>query len=140
MGNSFSSFLSSLLDLVAPPRATERVLRRLTFEQLSGLQAEGGLPYHDPRVTALVWELKYHASSRAAKLAGAVLAEELLAIVSEELGTPLLIPVPMHPGRRRERGHNQTELLCKAALKALCSAEPLPLGRSGPLGQVLPSL
>jgi predicted amidophosphoribosyltransferase len=69
-----------------------------------------------------VWELKYHANPRAAMLAGELLSEELLAIASEELGRPLLIPVPMHIARRRERGHNQTEVLCEAALKALGGA------------------
>ncbi len=77
------------------------------------------MPYHDPRVTALVWELKYHGTRRSAALAGEYMAEILLAAASEELGVPLLIPVPMHAARRRERGHNQTELLCVAALRHL---------------------
>jgi competence protein ComFC len=89
---------------------------------LQSLTQEEGLPYHDPRVQALVWELKYRASRRARALAGEFLAETLLALAAEELGRPLLVPVPMHPVRRRARGHNQTELLCKAALKSLGGA------------------
>jgi len=76
----------------------------------------GSLPYRDERVTALVWELKYFAHARAAKLAGAILSDILIGIASESLGKPLLIPIPMHATRRRERGHNQTEVLCKATL------------------------
>lgn len=108
--------LTFLLDLLVPPRATEALLRDFTLPQLQRLQTEDGLPYHDARVTALVWEIKYHANKRAASLAGMLLAQELIGIASEELGKPLLIPIPMHPARLRERGHNQTELLCRAAL------------------------
>src|SRR3990167_5045524 len=109
--------LSYLLDLIVPPRPTERVVRSLTVDTLLSLGGEEPLPYHEPRVTALVWELKYHGTGRSAALAGEYLSEILLAAASEELGVPLLVPVPMHAARRRERGHNQTELLCEAALK-----------------------
>ncbi|MEK7109324.1 MAG: phosphoribosyltransferase family protein, partial [Patescibacteria group bacterium] len=113
----------SLVDVFIPPRASERVVRSLNLQILESLSSEDGLPYHDARVTALVWELKYYANRRAAALAGALLSEKLLAAAAEELGKPLLIPVPMHAARRRERGHNQTELLCKAALFALRSSQ-----------------
>ncbi len=111
--------LSYLLDIIVPPRPTERVVRSLTVDTLLSLGGEEPLPYHEPRVTALVWELKYHGTGRSAALAGEYLSEILLAAASEELGVPLLVPVPMHATRRRERGHNQTELLCKAALQAM---------------------
>ena len=84
---------------------------------------ERALPYKEKVVTALVWELKYRANPRAAALAGAFLAEELMATAVEELGKPLLIPVPMHSARRRERGYNQTELLCTYAIRALNEVE-----------------
>ena len=111
------NFLIRILNAVLPPRETERAVEALALDTLFALRAAEGLPYSDEGVRALVWELKYHASRRAAALAGALLAEELLAIAGEELGRPLLIPVPMHRARRRERGHNQTELLCRAALR-----------------------
>lgn len=88
----------------------------LALEELLALQTAEGLPYSHESVRALVWEIKYYANRRAAALAGELLAEELLAIASEELGRPLLVPVPMHKARKRLRGHNQTELLCKSAL------------------------
>lgn len=112
------SFIANLLDLIIPPRNTDKVVRSLSLRELQGLihPSTGMLPYHDPRVTALVWELKYHANSRATELASELLFEQLLAIAAEELGRPLLIPIPMHAARRRARGHNQTELLCKRVL------------------------
>ena len=108
-----------IVDLLLPPRRTELLVRELSLDELRRLGGEEPLPYHDPRVTALVWELKYYGTRRAAALAGEYLSEVLLAIAAEELGAPLLVPVPMHAARRRERGHNQTELLCEAALKSL---------------------
>lgn len=113
---------SYLLDLVLPPRRTERLVRELTLEQLQVLSGEDALPYHEPAVTALVWELKYYATERSRTLAGEYLGERLLAAAGEELGAALLIPVPMHAARRRERGHNQTEVLCRAALPYLDGA------------------
>jgi ComF family protein len=112
------AFLNVFLDFLAPPRRFEEAVRALTLEDLrdAAVSGESALPYHAREVVALVWELKYRKNPRAAALAGAYLAEELLAIASEELGQSLLIPVPMHPARRKERGYNQTELLCESAL------------------------
>jgi ComF family protein len=121
------ALFTEFFDLLVPPRATERVVRTLSLNELNGLAlrslGEEGLPYHDPRVTALIWELKYYANRRAAALAGTYLSEVLLAAAAEELGTPMLVPVPMHAARRRERGHNQTELLCRATMFALRSSQ-----------------
>jgi competence protein ComFC len=113
------TLLRLLLDSIVPPRSTERLTRQLSLETLHALGRGEPLPYHDPRITALIWELKYYGSSHARALAGAYLADTVLAVASEEVGVPLLIPIPMHKNRRRERGHNQTELLCKALLSAL---------------------
>lgn len=132
-------FWSVFLDLLAPPRESERTVRSLSLEALRELHREDGLPYREQAVTALVWELKYRANTRAAELAGAYLAEELLALASEELGTPLLIPVPMHEERYRERGFNQTELLCEAALAALGGGGTSPRKWSGPRARALKS-
>jgi ComF family protein len=140
-----------LLAFILPPRATERAVERLTLGGLRDLQSDGTLPYADARVRALVWELKYYANRRAAAFAGELLAEELLAIAAEELGRPLLVPVPMHKARRRERGHNQTELLCEVALAhagdaleyapaALQRVRPTPEQRKLPRAQRLGSL
>ncbi len=77
----------------------------------------GMLPYHDPRVTALVWELKYRANKKALSLASEFLSESIASIAGEEeLGKVLLLPIPMHATRLHRRGHNQTELLCGATL------------------------
>lgn len=114
-----NNFLLTVVNFILPPRRTQEAVECLTLDELLELQTADGLPYAREEVRSLVWEIKYHANKRAAGLAGELLSEELLAVASEELGRPLLIPVPMHTTRRRERGHNQTELLCEAALEAL---------------------
>jgi predicted amidophosphoribosyltransferase len=112
--STFASFISRLLFRTRP---SERLTEELTVRDLEKLSRyDGTLPYADKRVRALVWEVKYYKDSRAAQLAGEYLAQLLLAEASDVVGTPLLIPMPMHPKRRRERGHNQTEVLCEAAL------------------------
>lgn len=117
---SIFNIATHILDIIAPPRETDKIIRTLTLGELRTItlrgNKSGSLPYHDPRVTALIWELKYHANKRAAELGGAVLSETLIGIASEQIGKPLLIPIPMHAIRRRERGHNQTEVLCEAVL------------------------
>ena len=77
------------------------------------------LPYRDARVKALVHELKYHRSGDALPLAADIVREECLGIISESLSAPLLIPIPMHPTRARERGFNQTEALCEEVARGL---------------------
>jgi ComF family protein len=116
------AFVRSAVDFILPPRRTQQILSALEADDLYLLQQEGRLPYHQEEVSALIWELKYYGSKKAAALAGELLAEELLAIASEELGVPLLIPIPLHPKRRSQRGHNQTELLCETALSHLGEA------------------
>jgi ComF family protein len=85
------------------------------------------LPYRNRAVKALIYELKYRQHSRALTLAADLLCDELLGAAEEHLGVPLLIPVPMHPDRRRVRGYNQTELLCEQIAAQLPSVAYAPL-------------
>ncbi|MEI7720200.1 MAG: phosphoribosyltransferase family protein [bacterium] len=135
-----STFFSFVLDALAPPRRTEKIVRTLSLSELYALALPQDehtsphehlsiLPYHHNSVAALVWEVKYYAHKRALTLAGEMLAETLLAIAFEEIGRVIVIPIPIHPKRRKERGHNQTELLCKAALEQLSEKTSL---RKGP--------
>ena len=109
----FRGIAARVLDIVIPPRETEKLVRTLVLDDLRSMS------YHDPRVRALVWELKYFAHPKAVALAGALLSEVLLEIASKNPEKYLLIPVPMHAARLRERGHNQTEMLCESVLRNL---------------------
>ncbi len=67
---------------------------------------EGGL-------RVLLHELKYRGRRRlATRLAEALLAEPAARAVIE--GADALVPVPLHPRRRRDRGFNQAELIAAA--------------------------
>jgi ComF family protein len=61
----------------------------------------------------LVHEMKFHARPRvAARLGEALLdTEDVRAALA---GAHVLVPVPLHPRRRRERGFNQSALLARA--------------------------
>lgn len=123
------SILWFICDLIVPPRPTEQAVRGLVPADLHGiLRVENGaLPYADPRVRALVWEVKYYANPKAATLCGEILAEVLMAVAGDIIGRAVLVPIPIHTTRRKERGHNQTELLAKAALRILESNHKISL-------------
>lgn len=111
--------LLRIFDVLLPPRGTERLARELTPEALEALaRPDGTLPYHEHRVRALVWEIKYRKNKGALGLAGSFLAQRALGLCEESLSEPVLVPVPMHSARRKARGYNQTELLCEAMMNA----------------------
>jgi ComF family protein len=68
----------------------------------------------------IVLQLKFGRRARLGKHLGDLLActweadEEL-----RELSSPVLVPVPLHPSRQRERGFNQAELLAAGLVDAL---------------------
>ncbi len=82
------------------------------------------LPYDNAIVRDAVHAMKYHKHERAALLLGVVLAP----FVGEELADrrmlgsflePLVVPVPLHPTRLRERGFNQAERVATSLLAEL---------------------
>lgn len=112
--------LTSIADLLFPPRESELMLRKMTDTLFAAYVLprheknwEALIPYDTPVCRALIWELKYYHSHKASQLGGHILAEYIRTLLAEEmLPCALLIPIPMHKKRRRERGYNQTEKLC----------------------------
>lgn len=70
----------------------------------------------DPAST-LVHQFKYRHVTRLACAWGAELGEWLRPGVSP-IRIDLVLPVPLHPGRERERGFNQAALLARGAARA----------------------
>lgn len=75
--------------------------------------------YGDPSIRALLQSLKYKGGSDVAERCAEMLYEH----ICEELGElallynfahPLIVPVPLHEKRLRERGFNQAELIARA--------------------------
>jgi ComF family protein len=129
MQAALQTLFRKLIDFAIPPRTSERVVRETPTASYLRLmkprwrkEAEGLLPYGHARVMALVWELKYYDSRLASKIGGALLAEHLRGIMGDELvERPLLVAVPLHPKKQRERGYNQSERICAEAAKRLGS-------------------
>lgn len=73
-------------------------------------------PYHDPLKRAVL-ALKYQRRRRVARTLGRLIGEWL----GKDLITarPVIVPVPMSPGRRKERGYNQAEMLAQAVADCL---------------------
>ncbi len=66
----------------------------------------------------LVQLLKYERVRPAANVLGRMLGEVILAL-SEHFGDepPLVVPVPLHASKLRQRGFNQSEMIARAAIK-----------------------
>ncbi len=125
------SVFESIFDILFPPRKTELLVRKSALNELSALLSPTPielpsisivslLSYKTPLVQATILEAKFHKNTRAQRMLGYALREYLLETVFEEagLGTNItLVPIPLSPARRRERGYNQVEQLCEIALQ-----------------------
>jgi len=120
------SILETLFETILPERERTRRTRRRTLDDiplapeshdLLGTHITTLMNYRSSAVQDLVRALKYDGSTHAARLAAALLADYL----SEELASnatfstrkTLIVPVPLHRARARERGWNQIALVLK---------------------------
>jgi ComF family protein len=78
------------------------------------------LAYEYP-VDRLVVALKYQQQQALAPLLGELLAIRVLTTNVEIPECAQVVPVPLHPGRYRERGFNQAELIAAAVCQKLVS-------------------
>ncbi len=68
----------------------------------------------------VVLRLKYAGDERLGARLGELLASPWDALPQVgEFDSPLIVPVPLHPSRRRERGFNQSDLLAAGLVRAL---------------------
>jgi ComF family protein len=119
--------LEAILDAILPLRprsARTKALRQEdipltpTSHELLGSHVTTLMNYQKKNVQDLIQSLKYDGAGHAAHLCASVLAEYLLEEISnaKNFSTKkiLLIPVPLHASRARERGFNQIELVLNA--------------------------
>lgn len=119
--------LNILFDLILPRRerrvrAESRSLEDIPLapmqHELLGVQITTLMDYRNSAVEDLIRTLKYDGSRHAAKIAAAVCAdylrEEIASSRSFSTRKILIVPVPLHKSRSRERGWNQIELVLKA--------------------------
>lgn len=120
----------ALFDAVLPPRERAARAKLLRIEdvplapavhELLGTRITTIMNYRDAAARDLIRALKYDGSGAAAALAAAALADYLREqLADSKLFSPreiLLIPMPLHRSRKRERGFNQIELVLKALPK-----------------------
>jgi ComF family protein len=72
---------------------------------------------YDAGMRELIHLLKYDHVRPAAALLGRMLAEVIAGLAEQFDGPPVVIPVPLHRSKLRQRGFNQSELIAGAALK-----------------------
>lgn len=113
------------LDWVFPLTDSARIVRECRDEEFIALLQPRTLPdgtvallpYRHRLVRAAIIEAKFRRNQKAIRLLSAVLAEYLLARTEDEaaLGeiSYVLVPVPLGPARRRERGYNQAEEIAR---------------------------
>jgi competence protein ComFC len=121
-------FMKALLRLLFPKTKDEQVLESLSAKILLGIRGRtrpsplgmrAVLPYRDPLVRTLIWELKYRGNRHAAKLCAEILyrafGPELLRIHENNSSQQKLfvIPIPASRETLHERGFNQCERIAR---------------------------
>lgn len=86
--------------------------RRIDLGAPGSLQVSYGLEY-TPWVSNLVREMKYGGRQGLAEFLGRFLWQGAGDLFSSGGRDCVLVPVPIHPRKRRERGYNQAEILCR---------------------------
>ncbi len=124
---SWKDILNSVVDLTLPrrerrvrteSRSLEDIPLKPVAHDLLGVRITTLMDYRSHAVEDLIRTLKYDGSTHAAKLAASVLAdylrEETASSRAFSTRKILIVPVPLHKSRARERGWNQIELVLKA--------------------------
>ena len=130
--NSLKNTFEYLLDFIFPKSELLKKIESLTSGELLNLLPHSReidekntiilFDYRDKVVKDLIWEIKYKGNMKIASK----LAEILFDIIQVEVAeralfenfiNPLLIPMPTSDKRRRERGYNQTEIICEEIMK-----------------------
>lgn len=81
--------------------------------------------YRTPLMREAIWQLKYHGNKKIAGLLAEYMYEEMVTLAGDDFENvsggkiiPIIfLPIPLSTKRRKERGFNQGELLCKEIVK-----------------------
>ncbi|RJQ34553.1 ComF family protein [Candidatus Parcubacteria bacterium] len=120
------AFLNTILDSVLPRRERDMRTKRRSLQdiplaptthELLGTRILTIMDYRERAVEELLQSLKYDASGHAATLCAEALEdflrEEVSSVRAFSTKRILLVPVPLHKVRERERGFNQIEVILK---------------------------
>jgi len=119
--------IEAIIDTILPLRPRSARTKTLRPEdvpispashELLGTTIVTLVEYRKKTVQDMIQSLKYDGGGHAARLCASVLAEYLIEEVATEKNFSakriLLVPVPLHASRARERGFNQIELVLRA--------------------------
>lgn len=124
--------LSFIIDTVFPPAPLVQRLVRLTAseiiteipraEALQDKNISAILSYGYPLTRTAIWEMKYRGNRTITRKIAQVVYDYLLmeiseAMIWENFTEPVIVPIPLAPGRLRERGYNQVERLASELIK-----------------------
>ena len=108
--------LFSLIEIIFPLREDAAVVRDVdeaVFAALYRTNTTDGivslLPYKHKAVRACIHEVKFHDSEKAARLLGTIFEQYVMSLTREVV----IIPIPLSPERKSERGYNQVEQILK---------------------------
>lgn len=93
-------------------------------QENAGIQGDFAAWYYRDEMTALIPSMKYNGRPALAGLLGKLAAVRLRSVLLTllpgpvELANTVLVPVPLHPRRRRERGFDQSLLIAQALGKS----------------------
>lgn len=122
----------NFLDLLFPFNYNQTFLNNLTAEKFLSLTRIAIKPdtpntlsivsYKDKLVKKAVWALKFGNNQAIAKLFAEVIYDNLIEELADlrlsiNFNEPLLIVVPLHKTKYRERGYNQVDLIAKAIVQ-----------------------
>ncbi len=115
------NIITTLLDILFPPREGELVVRTVTSLRIPTLYNPGAHQsieylshYQSPTVHALITENKYYANRQATALLA-----QLLVLHLKNKDRRVLLPIPLHPKRERERGYNQVTVVLQKSGHAI---------------------
>lgn len=122
---AFATFAPPWCDRCGVPESHGGCRCRRMPDQLFGCRSFGP---HDGWLREAIIALKYEDEPARAEHLGA----KLEALIAEFGAEALVVPVPLHAGRERHRGYNQSALLAEAATKRLAHPAVALLVRSRP--------
>ncbi len=131
MGNILSLLWKTLLDTFFPKeRSIAEIEELFTSGKVEMLPLAPECPrawmhalfhYKHSGVRLLVWQIKFKGNPILVRSIGSCLSEEIVAYFEEHSSFAskdwLLIPIPATALHKKEKGFNQTELLCRATMK-----------------------
>jgi ComF family protein len=126
-------FLYTMLDAIVPPKARTARIASLGIEHLAlsptthdllGVRITTLMNYGEQTAQDLIQSLKYDGGGKAAHMLADVVAEYLTEEIAADAAFStkriLLVPLPLHASRKRERGFNQVETVLQRLPREFC--------------------